>query len=67
MDKKQEAIDILKEYDQEHIIRLLEKLDSKKQEELIEQIHKIDFHQMLELYNNAKKEIVFKNHFFSKN
>ena len=60
MDKKQEAIDILKEYNQEHIIKLLEKLDDKKQEELIEQIHKIDFHQMLELYNNAKKEIVFK-------
>ena len=60
MDKKQEAIDILKEYDQEHIIRLLEKLDSKKQEELIEQIHKIDFHQMLELYNNTKRKIEFK-------
>ena len=45
MDKKQEAIDILKEYDQEHIIRLLEKLDSKKQEELIEQIQNIDIHQ----------------------
>ena len=60
MDKKQEAIDILKEYDQEHIIRLLEKLDSKKQEELIEQIQKIDFHQMLELYNNTKRKIEFK-------
>ena len=60
MDKKQEAIDILKEYDQEHIIRLLEKLDSKKQEELIEQIQKIDFHQMMELYQNTKKEIEFK-------
>lgn len=34
MDKKQEAIDILKEYNQEHIIKLLEKLDDKKQEEL---------------------------------
>ena len=60
MDKKQEAIEILKNYKQEHIIRLLEKLDDKKQNDLIEQIHIIDFHQITELYNNTKKEIEFK-------
>ena len=60
MDKKQEAIEILKEYNQEHIIRLLEKLDEKKQDELIKQIQRLDFHQITELYNNTKKEIEFK-------
>lgn len=60
MDRKQEAIEILKEYNQEHIINLLEKLDEKKQNVLIEQIHTIDFHQITELYNNTKKEIEFK-------
>ena len=60
MDKKQEAIDILKEYNQEHIIKLLNKLDEGKQNELIKQIKTIDFHQIMELYNNTKKEIEFK-------
>ena len=60
MDKKQEAIDILKEYKQDHIIRLLDKLDEEKQNELIKQIQTIDFHQIMELYNNTKKEIEFK-------
>ena len=60
MDKIQDAIDILKEYNQEHIIKLLEKLDTKHKKELIEQIHSIDFHQIMELYNNTKKEIEFK-------
>ena len=60
MDKKQEAIELLKEYKQDHVIRLLEKLDNKKQNELIEQINTIDLHQIMELYNNTKKEIEFK-------
>ena len=60
MDKLQDAIDILKEYHQDHIIRLLEKLDEKHKQELIDQIHSIDFHQIMELYNNTKKEIEFK-------
>ena len=37
MDKIQDAIDILKTYKQEHIIKLLEKLEGKEKEELIEQ------------------------------
>lgn len=60
MDKKQEIIEILKEYNQEHIIKLLEKMEPKKQNELIRQIQTIDFHQIMELYNNTKKEIEFK-------
>ncbi|MBR2220899.1 MAG: hypothetical protein IJ975_02020 [Clostridia bacterium] len=54
MDKKQETIELLKEYNQEHIIRLLNKLEEEKQEELIKQIQTIDLHQITELYNNTK-------------
>ena len=60
MDRKQECIELLKEYNQEHIARFLEKLDEEKQEELMKQIQRIDFHQITELYNNTKKEIEFK-------
>jgi len=60
MDRKQECIELLKEYKQEHIVKFLEKLDEEKQEELIKQIQKIDLHQITELYNNTKKEIEIK-------
>lgn len=60
MDKKEQAIEILRKYNQEHIVTLLEKLHGKEQEELIKQIQKIDFNQITELYNSTKKEIKFK-------
>lgn len=60
MDKNEEVIQLLKTYNQEHIINLLDKLDEKEKEELIEQINKIDFHQIMELYQNTKKEIEIK-------
>ena len=60
MDKVQDTIDILNMYNQEHIIRLLEKLDEDKKQALVEQISKIDFHQLKELYDNTKKEIEIK-------
>ena len=60
MDKVQDTIDLLKMYNQEHIIKLLEKLDENKKQALIEQINKIDFHQLKELYDNTKKEIEIK-------
>lgn len=60
MDKMQDTIDILKMYNQEHIIKLLEKLEGQKREQLIEQISKIDFQQISELYDNTKKEIEIK-------
>ena len=56
MDKIQDAIDTLKMYNQEHIIKLLEKLDSKEQNKLIEQINNIDFHQIMELYDNTDRK-----------
>lgn len=60
MDKAAEAMEILKQYDQEHVIDLLNKLDQEKRQELLEQINKIDFHQIMELYDNTKKEIEIK-------
>lgn len=60
MDKMQNAIDVLKEYKQDHIINLYNKLDETKKQELIEQINRIDFHQIMELYDNTKKEIEIK-------
>ena len=60
MDRKQECIELLKEYNQEHVARFLEKLDEEKQDELIKQIQGLDLHQITELYNNTKKEIEFK-------
>lgn len=53
-------VDVLKEYNQEHIINLLNKLEEPKKQELLEQINKIDFHQIMELYDNTKKEIEIK-------
>ena len=60
MDKEQYAIDILKQYNQTHIINLLNKLDEEKKQTLIDQINKIDFCQIMELYDNTKKEIEIK-------
>ena len=60
MDKTQNVMELLKVYNQEHVIKLLEKLKGNKKEELIEQLIKIDFHQIKELYDNTKKEIEIK-------
>ena len=60
MDKNEEIIQLVKTYNQEHIIKLLNKLEEKQKEELIEQINNIDFHQIMELYENTKKGIEIK-------
>ncbi len=60
MDKTQDIVNMLKMYNQEHIINLLNKLDEQKKWELIDQITKIDFHQIMELYDNTKKEVEIK-------
>ena len=60
MDKIQEVIELLKTYHQEHIIKLLETLEGKEKEQLIEQIKRIDFQQIMELYDNTKKGIEIK-------
>ena len=60
MDKVQDTMELLKLYNQEHIIKLLEKLDENKKRELVEQISKIDFQQLKELYDNTKQKIEIK-------
>ena len=60
MDRTQNTIELLKTYDQEHIIKLLNKLEGKEKQNLIEQIEKIDFHQIMELYDNTKRELKIK-------
>lgn len=60
MDRTQDAIKLLKMYNQEHIIKLLDQLEGKEKEELIEQIGKIDFQQIMELYDNTKRDIEIK-------
>ena len=60
MDKEQEAIELLKKYNQNHIVNLLNKLDEVKKQELLNQIDRIDFQQIMELYDNTKKEIEIK-------
>ena len=57
MDKKIEEIkDILKKYDQEHLLNHYDKLDEKHKKQLIEQIENIDFALIKSLYQNANKE-----------
>ena len=60
MNKEQDVIKMLESYNQNHIINLLKNLDEVKKQELLEQIEKIDFHQIMELYDNTKKEIEIK-------
>jgi len=55
MKNYQETIEILKKYNQNHLINLLDKLDGKQKEELIEQINYINFDMLTKLYENTKK------------
>ena len=44
----------LKDYNQEHIIEEIEKMDAEQQEAIIKQISQIDFEQITNLYQNTK-------------
>ena len=57
MNEIQKAKEILKEYNQNHIIKLFDKIDEEKQSELAKQVLNIDFHKITELYENTKKKI----------
>ena len=60
MNWEQDKIELLEKYNQGHIVNLLNKLDDEKKQELLDQIEKIDFQQIMELYDNTKKEIEIK-------
>lgn len=62
MDKELEKVqEKLKKYNQEHLLNGYEKLSDTKKQILLEQINNLDFEQILELYENTKKEINFEN------
>ena len=48
-------IDLLKDNNQEHIIKYIELANETQKENLIEQINEIDFEQLKRLYNTSKK------------
>ena len=54
MDKEYiKAKEILKKYNQEHILNFYEELDNEQKEKLINQILDIDFEEIITLYNNS--------------
>lgn len=54
---KQEALTKLKKYNQEHILNEFESLEEKKQKILLEQIERINFEQIIQLYEKTKKPV----------
>jgi len=60
MKNNEETIELLKKYNQNHIINLLNKLEEHKKEELIKQINHIDLDMVMKLYESIKNRIVKK-------
>lgn len=54
MDNLNKAKDILKKYNQEHLLSFYDELEDDKKEFLINQICRIDFDQIFSLYENSK-------------
>lgn len=50
------AKEILKQYNQDHIIRFMDKLDSDTRNKLINQVLNIDFDELRELYNETLRK-----------
>ena len=62
MEQKEQAVkEILKKYDQEHLLIKYEQMSKEDQEYLLNQILDIDFDQIMSLYENTKKEIELGN------
>lgn len=62
MDEKyQAAVDYLKKYNQEKILKNYEKMSEEEKANLLDQILTIDLEQISELYKNTQKEINFAN------
>ena len=60
-EKYEAALNCLKKYDQEHILKNYENMSQEQKEKLLNQILTIDFNQIKELYESTKKEIDFAN------
>lgn len=58
MNNTEQAKEMLKKYNQEHIIHFLEQLEGRQQEELINQVLEINFPQIINLYEKTKQEEV---------
>ena len=54
MVNEKEAIKKLEKYNQTHIIKILDKIEAEEKKELIDQIMRIDFNQIKDLYENIK-------------
>lgn len=54
MPKKEDAIQKLEKYNQNHIVNILEKLDEDNQQKLFNQIIDMDFDQIINLYEQTK-------------
>ena len=59
--KHDEAKKILEKYHQEHILKSYERLNDTDKEKLLDQILRIDFEQILNLYEKTKEKIEFKD------
>jgi len=58
MKNNEGIVEVLKKYNQEHIINLLNKLEESKKEKLIEQINNIDLDMVMKLYETTKNKFV---------
>lgn len=58
-EKLQKAKQILYKFGQEHLLLKFDEMTNEKKDELLNQILAIDFEQILNLYENTKKEIKF--------
>jgi UDP-N-acetylglucosamine pyrophosphorylase len=59
-EKYQKIKNILKKYNQEHLILKYEKLNSQKKEQLLKQILEIDFEQIIKLYKKTQENNIIK-------
>lgn len=51
-----QEIEILKKYNQSHIVEHMEKLNNKDREKIVKQIEEIDFEELTSLYNKTLKQ-----------
>ena len=54
--KYDDAKKILEKYNQEHVLKSYERLKDEDKEKLLDQILRIDFEQLLSLYNKTKEK-----------